>query len=91
GTATTRAVLEWVSEDVREVDSGCCGMAGSFGYGHYDLSMAIGEQRLFPAVREHEGDTVACGFSCRHQVEDGTARRPRHLTEVMAEALKTSP
>jgi len=88
GTASTRAVLEWVSERVREVDSGCCGMAGAFGYAHHDLSMAIGEQRLFPAVREHEGDTVACGFSCRHQVEDGTDRRPRHLTEVMADALK---
>jgi ATP-dependent exoDNAse (exonuclease V) alpha subunit len=45
-------VLAWVSEDVREVDSGCCGMAGSFGYGHHDLSMAIGEQRLY------EGDRV---------------------------------
>jgi len=91
GTASTRAVLAWVSEDVREVDSGCCGMAGSFGYGHHDLSMAIGEQRLFPAVREHDGDTVACGFSCRHQIADGTTRHARHLTEVMAEALKPRP
>jgi Fe-S oxidoreductase len=88
GTASTRAVLEWVSEEVREVDSGCCGMAGSFGYGHHDLSMAIGEQRLFPAVREHAGETVACGFSCRHQIEDGTAQRPKHLTELMAAALQ---
>ncbi len=88
GTASTRAVLGWVSEGVREVDSGCCGMAGSFGYGHHDLSMAIGEQRLFPAVREHQGDTVACGFSCRHQIRDGTGERAHHLTEVMAAALR---
>lgn len=88
GTASTRAVLGWVSESVHEVDSGCCGMAGSFGYGHHDVSMAIGEQRLFPAVREHDGDTVACGFSCRHQIADGTHQRARHVTEVMAEALK---
>jgi len=88
GTASTRAVLGWVSEDVYEVDSGCCGMAGSFGYGHHDLSMAIGEQRLFPAVREHDGDTVACGFSCRHQIADGTHKHARHLAEVMAEALR---
>ena len=87
GTASTRAVLEWVSEEVREVDSGCCGMAGSFGYGHHDLSMAIGEQRLFPAVREHQGDTVACGFSCRHQIADGTSKQARHVVEVLEEAL----
>ncbi|MEJ2668012.1 MAG: FAD-linked oxidase C-terminal domain-containing protein [Deinococcales bacterium] len=88
GTSSTRAVLEWVSEDVAELDSGCCGMAGSFGYGHHDLSMAIGEQRLFPAVREHDGDTVACGFSCRHQIADGTHMKAKHLSEVMAEALR---
>lgn len=88
GTASTRAVLEWVSEEVEEVDSGCCGMAGSFGYNHHDVSMAIGEQRLFPAVRAHQGETVACGFSCRHQIADGTGKHARHLTEVMAKALK---
>jgi Fe-S oxidoreductase len=87
GTASTRAVLEWVSEGVRELDSGCCGMAGSFGYGHHDLSMAIGEQRLFPAVREHQGDVVACGFSCRGQIADGTSKQARHVVEVLEEAL----
>jgi len=89
GTASTRAVLGWVSEEVREVDSGCCGMAGSFGYGHHDLSMAIGEQRLFPAVREHAGDTVACGFSCRHQIAEGTTRHAKHVIEVLAEGLSS--
>lgn len=88
GTASTRAVLAWVSDEVDEVDAGCCGMAGSFGYGHHDLSMAIGERRLFPAVREHDGATVACGFSCRHQIADGTQREARHLTEQLADALK---
>jgi FAD/FMN-containing dehydrogenase/Fe-S oxidoreductase len=88
GTGATRAVLDWVSSDVHEVDSGCCGMAGSFGYGHYDVSMAIGEQRLFPAVRQHQGETVACGFSCRHQIRDGTGRASRHVTEVLAQALR---
>jgi FAD/FMN-containing dehydrogenase/Fe-S oxidoreductase len=87
GTASTKAVLGWVSDNVFEVDSGCCGMAGSFGYGHFELSMQIGERRLFPAVREHDGETVACGFSCRHQIRDGTGRRAKHLTQLLAEAL----
>ena len=87
GTSSTKAVLGWASENVSEVDSGCCGMAGSFGYGHYDVSMQIGEQRLFPAVRAHDGETVACGFSCRHQIRDGTGKRAKHLAELLAEAL----
>jgi Fe-S oxidoreductase len=92
GTGATKAVLEWTSGNVREVDAGCCGMAGSFGYTHHDLSMAIGEQRLFPAVRAHveagAGDVVACGFSCRHQVADATGVRPRHVAETLARALR---
>ena len=87
GTAASRALLEWVSDDVREVDAGCCGMAGSFGYGHYDLSMAIGERRLFPAVRDHAGATAADGFSCRHQIHDGTGKRARHVVELLADGL----
>ncbi len=87
GTSATKAVLGWVSDDVHEVDSGCCGMAGSFGYGHHELSLKIGEQRLFPAVREHSGEVVACGFSCRHQIVDGTGKQAKHVVEVMAEAL----
>ena len=91
GTSSTKAVLGWISENVSEVDSGCCGMAGSFGYGHYDLSMQIGEQRLFPAVRAHEGDTAACGFSCRHQIRDGTGKRAKHVVELLADALGADP
>jgi Fe-S oxidoreductase len=88
GTAASRALLEWVAEEVRELDAGCCGMAGSFGYGHYDLSMKIGERRLFPAVREHDGGTAADGFSCRHQIHDGTGERARHVIEYLADALR---
>jgi FAD/FMN-containing dehydrogenase/Fe-S oxidoreductase len=87
GTSPTKAVLEWLSNDVREVDAGCCGMAGSFGYTHYDLSLEIGEQRLFPEIRAHNGNAIACGFSCRHQIRDGTGIRARHLVEALDEAL----
>ncbi len=72
---------------VSEVDSGCCGMAGAFGYEreHYELSRKIGEDRLFPAVRalEESVEIVACGFSCRHQIEHFTGRRARHWVEVV--------
>ena len=61
---------------VREIDSGCCGMAGSFGYEreHYEISRAIGEHGLFPAIREKPSGTivVAPGFSCRHQIQHFT-------------------
>jgi Fe-S oxidoreductase len=73
--------VEW-----SEVDSGCCGMAGSFGYEHYDLSRQIGEDRLFPAVRAAvaEGKTIiACGISCRHQLRDLLNVEARHWVEVM--------
>jgi Fe-S oxidoreductase len=70
------------------VDSGCCGMAGSFGYEHYDLSMRIGERVLFPAVRAAPDAAIAApGFSCRHQIEHGTGRRARHPIELVAESL----
>ncbi|MEO1268178.1 MAG: FAD-linked oxidase C-terminal domain-containing protein, partial [Myxococcota bacterium] len=77
--------------DVRVIPSGCCGMAGSFGYEreHYDLSMQVGELVLFPAVRESDADTVvvAAGTSCRHQIADGTGRHALHPAEVLARAL----
>jgi Fe-S oxidoreductase len=66
-------------------------MAGSFGYEkeHYELSIAVGERRLFPAVREKGKDCeiVAAGVSCRQQITHGTGRRVKHLVEVLAEAL----
>lgn len=77
---------------VCEVDSGCCGMAGSFGYEqeHYDISQTIGEQRLFPAVRAMKPGTpmIANGFSCRHQVEEGTGVKPMHFIEALGRAMK---
>ncbi len=69
---------------MKVVDSGCCGMAGSFGYEHYDLSLAIGERVLFPAVREHRGPVVAPGFSCRHQIGHGAGRAAVHPIELLA-------
>ena len=73
------------------IPSGCCGMAGSFGYEseHYDVSMQIGELVLFPAVRKQAEDTiiVASGTSCRHQIKDGTNKLALHLAEVLWEAV----
>ena len=73
------------------IPSGCCGMAGSFGYEeeHYEVSMKIGEQTLFPAVRKASPDTiiVANGTSCRHQIKDGTSRIALHPITVLKEAL----
>jgi FAD/FMN-containing dehydrogenase/Fe-S oxidoreductase len=81
--------------DVKPIESSCCGMAGAFGYQAetYDVSMAMGELTLFPAVRSAEPDSVivADGFSCRHQIEHGTARKPLHVAEVLAGALQTPP
>ena len=76
---------------VETIPSGCCGMAGSFGYEkeHYDVSMKIGELVLFPSVRKHSGTcTVAApGTSCRHQIKDGTSVKALHPVEILFEAL----
>jgi len=73
------------------IPSGCCGMAGSFGYEkeHYELSMKIGELVLFPAVRKQPENIIiaAPGTSCRHQVKDGTGRKALHPVEILWEAL----
>ena len=72
--------------------TGCCGMAGSFGYEkeHYKLSMNVGEDTLFPAVRRMDEDVeiIAAGTSCRHQIFDGTKRKAKHPVTVLKEALK---
>jgi Fe-S oxidoreductase len=80
------------SNEVHMIPSGCCGMAGSFGYEreHFQLSMQIGELVLFPTVRK-QPDTViiaAAGTSCRHQIKDGTARKALHPVEIAWNALK---
>jgi FAD/FMN-containing dehydrogenase/Fe-S oxidoreductase len=76
---------------VTESGAGCCGMAGSFGFEteHYELSMKVGEDRLFPKVRAQSVDTeiAVSGASCRQQIEHGTGRRPRHWVEVLAESI----
>ncbi len=93
GTGPTLEVLRALpGANVREVNSGCCGMAGSFGYEHehYETSIAVGETRLFPDLRETPQDAVivADGISCRQQIAHGVSRRARHLVEVVAEALR---
>jgi len=78
--------------EVHLIPSGCCGMAGSFGYEkeHYDLSMQIGELVLFPTVRKQPDNVIiaAPGTSCRHQIKDGTGRRAVHPVEILWNALK---
>ncbi len=76
---------------VETIPSGCCGMAGSFGYEkeHYELSMKIGELVLFPAVRRQPGEHIiaAPGTSCRHQIKDGTGKKALHPVEILYQAL----
>ncbi|MCD4745977.1 MAG: FAD-binding protein [Bacteroidales bacterium] len=77
--------------EVEEIPSGCCGMAGSFGYEkeHYELSMKIGELVLFPEIRKTDTKIIiaAAGTSCRHQIKDGTGREALHPIEILYEAL----
>ncbi|MBX2924321.1 MAG: FAD-binding protein [Chitinophagaceae bacterium] len=76
---------------VQTIPSGCCGMAGSFGYEkeHYDISMKIGELVLLPTVRKQEKETLiaAAGTSCRHQIKDGAQRKALHPVEILYKAL----
>jgi FAD/FMN-containing dehydrogenase/Fe-S oxidoreductase len=80
-------VLRRLGLDFDHLDSGCCGMAGAFGFEkkHYDISMRIGERVLLPRVREAEKETliVADGFSCREQIEQATGRQALHLAEII--------
>ncbi|MEM6806706.1 MAG: heterodisulfide reductase-related iron-sulfur binding cluster, partial [Bacteroidota bacterium] len=77
--------------EVEEIASGCCGMAGSFGYEkeHYELSMACAEESLFPEIRSSSPDTIlaASGFSCRHQIADGLGGKAFHPIEILANFL----
>ncbi|MGW2346622.1 FAD-binding and (Fe-S)-binding domain-containing protein [Streptomyces sp. NPDC001661] len=93
GTAATVALLQRIpGAEVVELDAGCCGMAGSFGFEaeHYDTSMAVGEDRLFPAVRAEAEDTIvaATGVSCRQQIHHGTERTAVHPLQLIREALR---
>ncbi len=77
--------------EVQIIPSGCCGMAGSFGYEkeHFEISNQIGELVLFPAIRQLAEDVIiaASGTSCRHQIHDGTGRKAMHVVEILWEAL----
>jgi Fe-S oxidoreductase len=91
GTAPTVAALRWAGYEVEEVDSGCCGMAGSFGFEreHYDVSVTLGNRRLAPAVRALPADAVvvAPGISCRQQIDHLAGRRALHPAEALRDAL----
>ena len=87
GIDSEQRLLEQMGAEVETPHSGCCGLAGSWGYEaeHYDVSMACAERVLLPAVRKTSVDTllVADGFSCRTQIEHGAGRKPLHLAQVL--------
>ncbi len=95
GTGPLLAMLRLTGASVAEIPSGCCGMAGSFGYEteHYEISQAVGEDCLFPAVRAADAHTIvaASGMSCRHQIRSGAGRAAQHPVEIMAQALPNAP
>jgi Fe-S oxidoreductase len=91
--SSVETVLKLVPElKVETVESSCCGMAGSFGYNAetIDMSLAMGELSLLPAVRKADADTivVADGTSCRHQIKDGAGREAIHVARVLAMSLQ---
>ncbi|HEY1333373.1 MAG TPA: FAD-linked oxidase C-terminal domain-containing protein, partial [Myxococcaceae bacterium] len=92
GMDADRKLLDRLGLDYEVLDSGCCGLAGSFGFeaSKYDISVAIGERRLLPAVREAPADAliVADGFSCQTQIEQLTDRRALHVAEVIELAME---
>ena len=80
-------LLKQIGLDFQILDSGCCGMAGGFGFEaeHYDISQKVGERVLLPAVRRADAGTliIADGFSCREQILQATGRRAMHLAQVI--------
>jgi Fe-S oxidoreductase len=95
GTDRLTSFLKKLGGEVAVVDSGCCGMAGSFGYAAdtAEVSLAIGELSLLPAVRKAPADAiiVADGTSCRHQIKDGAHRTAQHVARVLAMSLDGIP
>lgn len=96
GLTPTVKALQLAGYDVESLKTGCCGMAGSFGYEakHYDLSMQVGELVLFPELRKREGQVhgvVAPGTSCRHQIKDGVGQRADHPAIWLERALDRVP
>jgi FAD/FMN-containing dehydrogenase/Fe-S oxidoreductase len=92
GTAPTIAMLKKAGYEVSEIDSGCCGMAGSFGFEkeHYDLSIKIGNRRLVPALKAAGADAeiVAPGISCRQQIDHLAGRKAKHPAELLLEGIE---
>ena len=96
GMADERKVLEKLGLDFELLDSGCCGMAGAFGFEegeHYDVAIKCGERVLLPSVRDAAPDTLVItdGFSCREQIAQCTERRALHLAEVIRMAVEDGP
>jgi Fe-S oxidoreductase len=95
GMSAEERLYERMGLDFEILDSGCCGLAGSFGFeqGHHEISVEIGEQRLMPAVRE-AGETtliVADGFSCKTQIEQLSERRALHTAQLLEMAIDNGP
>ena len=90
---SSSAVLRSIGIDEREIETGCCGLAGNWGFepGHAELSRSLGERELFPAIRNRAQDDVvlADGFSCRTQIAEGTEARGMHLAQVLLKARIT--
>jgi Fe-S oxidoreductase len=91
-THVKKILTQMGNNQVHLIPSGCCGMAGSFGYEkeHYNISMQIGELVLFPTVRKQPEDVLiaAPGTSCRHQIKDGTGRKALHPVEILWNSLQ---
>jgi FAD/FMN-containing dehydrogenase/Fe-S oxidoreductase len=91
GTGDAVGILKSVcGGGATELNTGCCGMAGSFGHerDHYDVSRAVGEQRLFPAVRDRGiAEIAVSGFSCREQISHHTGAKARHIIEIIADRM----
>jgi Fe-S oxidoreductase len=94
GMAADRELLAKLGMDFEVLDSGCCGMAGAFGFeaNHYEVSLACAERGLLPAVRAAGPDALilADGFSCREQIAQGTGRRALHLAEAIGASLPSA-
>jgi Fe-S oxidoreductase len=87
GFGHEKDALKKAGIDVETYTDGCCGMAGSFGFSkpHYEISQKAGEHHLFPALKEVPDQSliIANGFSCREQIEQGSAKKVKHLAEVL--------
>ena len=95
GMEPVRSIFaHWPQVDFQEIDSGCCGMAGSFGYEakHYEISKKMAERVLIPAIEDHpDAMIIANGFSCRHQIDDFADRKAIHIAEAFERVSPPAP